>query len=209
MAKAREPRAFVNVRNVGFAKIETMDDEATTYAPALLTRGIKSISSESSSEVKVAYADGLEIETGRNNGTRSMSLVMHEFPTEVSALLFNQEPDENGVVAEKRNDTNSEVATWFVHERKDGTYKLYIFPRVAFNEPNLEAQQEEDDYEWTEETSEGMAMYRLNDEIRRFVYDSKTATGKVEDVLKLVFGDVYDIAEIYKSIEKKDLDPGV
>lgn len=200
---AQTPRAFVNVRNVGFAQIESMDETATKYKSAMLTRGVKSVSSESSSEPKVTYADGLEIESGRSNGSRTISLLMHEFSGEVRDYIFGDTPDEQGITAERRNQVTPEVAFWFVHERRDGTFKVYLFPRCIFNEPNLEANQEEDDYEWTEETSEGMAMYRLSDEVRRFVYDSRNATGTLNDLLVKVFGSDYEgIKDIENNILK-------
>lgn len=197
---ANAPKAFVNVRNVGFAKIEEANERGTEYGDALLTRGVKSVSSESSGEPKVAYADGMEIESGRSNGQRTISLLMHAFGPEVSELLFGQEPDEDGIVPELKNQTLTEVAFWFKHERKDGTFKLYGFPRVVFNEPNSEAQQEEDDYEWTEETSEGIAMFRLNDETRRFVYDSASENGSVEAFLRKLLGENYEIQEIVDNL---------
>lgn len=201
MAKhAKAPKAFVNVRNVGFAGIESMTDRQTKYAEALLTRGLKTISSESSGEPKVAYADGMEIESGRNNGQRTISLVMHAFGPEVRALLFGDEPDTDGVVAEKRNAVIPEVAFWFKHERKDGTFKLYGYPRVIFNEPAMEGSQEEDDYDWTEETSEGIAMWRLDDEARRFTYDSATDKGSVEAFLRKLLGPDYEITDIVANL---------
>lgn len=201
--KAQTPKAFVNVRNVGFAQIEKMDEEETTYKEALLTRGVKSVSSESSSEPKVAYADGLEIESGRSNGSRTISLLMHEFSGDVRDYIFGETPDEDGIVAEKRNAVTPEVAFWFVHERRDGTYKVYIFPRCVFNEPNLEGEQEEDDYDWTEETSEGIAMYRMSDEVRRYVYDSSSEKGSLQKLLEKVFGKNYEgLEEIAKNIDR-------
>lgn len=204
MAKVAEtPKAFVNVRNVGFAQIENMNEESTTYKQALLTRGVKSVSSESSSEPKVAYADGLEIESGRSNGSRTISLLMHEFSGEVRDYIFGDTPDSDGIVAEKRNAETPEVAFWFVHERKDGTYKVYLFPRCVFSEPNIEAVQEEDDYDWTEETSEGIAMYRTSDEVRRYVYDSRTEGGSLKKLLEKVFGASYEgLEDIAKNIDK-------
>lgn len=202
--QANKPKAFVNVRNVGFAKIDESSTEATTYGDSILTRGVKNVATESSGEIKVAYADGMEIESGKNNGQRTITLLMHAFSAEVREFLFADEPDENGVVAEKRGQVPNEVAFWFKHERSDGSYKLYGFPRVAFNEPNLEAAQEEDDYEYSEEESEGIAMWRLNDEVRRFTYDSAVDNGSVEEFLKRLLGDDYEVEDIVSNLTTTD-----
>lgn len=204
---AKTPKAFVNVRNVGFAKISEATDSETVYDDALLTRGVKNVATEGSGEIKVAYADGMEIESGRNNGQRTLTLLMHAFGTEVRELLFGDEPDENGVVAERRNQTLNEVAFWFKHERNDGSFKLYGFPRVLFNEPNLEAAQESDDYEYSEEESSGMAMWRQEDEVRRLTYDSSKENGSVEDFLKRLLGDEHEIEEIAANLKTSD-NPG-
>lgn len=200
---AKNPKSFVNVRRVGFAELEQNDESGFQYGDALLTRGVKSVASESSSEVKVNWADGMELESGRNNGERTITLLMAAFGQEVRELLFNQGADEDGVTREQLGDVNNEVAFWFVHERADRSYKLYIYPRCAFNEPNVDAQQEEEgDYEYSEEESEGIAMYRLADETRRFVYDSNNENGSLEKTLRAALGEDYDIEEIAKSIDR-------
>lgn len=170
--KASLPKSYINIKDLGFALLESEEDGTTKYSNVIQTRGLQEISVETGGELKSAYADGTIIESGNTDGEGSISLTMHAFPKEIRQLLFNEVYDENGVFKEIKGKQNNYVAVWFKRERRDGNYSLVGLTKVMFSDPAIEGATAEDEWEFSQEEVEGTAMHRLEDEVRKVMYQS-------------------------------------
>ncbi|MEB8306594.1 major tail protein [Staphylococcus xylosus] len=170
--KASLPKSYINIKDLGFALLETEEDGETKYTNLIQTRGLQEISVETGGELQNAYADGTIIESGNTDGEGSISLTMHAFPKEIRELLFNEVYDENGVFKEVKGKQNNSVAVWFKRERRDGHYTLVGLTKVMFSDPAIEGSTAEDEWEFSQEEVEGTAMHRLNDEVRKIMFQS-------------------------------------
>ncbi|MBO1213773.1 major tail protein [Staphylococcus nepalensis] len=170
--KASLPKSYINIKDLGFALLESEEDGTTKYSNVIQTRGLQEISVETGGELKNAYADGGIIESGNTDGEGTISLTMHAFPKEIRQLLFNEVYDENGVFKEVKGKQNNYVAVWFKRERRDGNYALVGLTKVMFADPAIEGSTAEDEWEFSQEEVEGTAMHRLNDETRKIMFQS-------------------------------------
>lgn len=64
------------------------------------------------------------------------------------------------------------MAVWFKRERRDGHYTLVGLTKVMFSDPAIEGSTAEDEWEFSQEEVEGTAMHRLNDEVRKIMFQS-------------------------------------
>lgn len=172
MEKAKTPKAFVNVKDVGFAVIDKDEQGEIKYKEPIQTRGLQEVGVETGGDVATAYADGMLIETANSDGEGSVSLQMHSFAQEIREVIFNEKPDEDGVYMEKAGKQNPYVAMWFTHERQDGSYKLIGLSKVMFQDPEIEGSTKEDSTEFGSEEAEGIALHRQYDKARKITADS-------------------------------------
>ncbi len=68
------------------------------------------------------------------------SLQMHAFPKEIRKIVFNEDYDEDGVYEEKQGKQNNYVAVWFRQERRDGTFRTVLLPKVMFTNPKIDGE---------------------------------------------------------------------
>lgn len=174
--QAQTPKAFVNVKDIGFAVLLQDENVSFTYDEPIQTKGLRTVGIEPGGELTNAYADGKIIESAKSDGESTVTLGLHSFPEEVREVIFNEQPDENGVYKEVAGKQNPYVAMWFTHERADGSYKLIGLTKVMFNDPAMEAATKEASIEFGEETAEGTALHREADEVRKVTADSRHET---------------------------------
>lgn len=190
---AKTPKSFINIKDLGFALLETDELDGTIkYSNVTQTRGLQEISVETGGEIVNAYADGSIIESGNTDGEGNISMTMHAFPQEIRELIFNEVYDENGVYAEKRGKQNNYVAVWFKRERKDGSYQQVGLTKVMFSDPSLEGKTAEEDWEFSSEESEGTAMHRVADGKRKILFDSARDGAKVDSFFQELLNGAYD-----------------
>lgn len=190
---AKTPKSFINIKDLGFALLETDELDGTIkYSNVTQTRGLQEISVETGGEIVNAYADGSIIESGNTDGEGKISMTMHAFPQEILELIFNEIYDENGVYAEKRGKQNNYVAVWFKRERKDGSYQQVGLTKVMFSDPSLEGKTAEEDWEFSSEESEGTAMHRVADGKRKILFDSARDGAKVDSFFQELLNGAYD-----------------
>lgn len=171
--QAKTPRAYVNIKDLGFALLTTDEPNEIKYDKVTQTRGLQEISLESGGEVVNAYADGGIIESGNTDGESSFNLTMHAFPKEIREIIFNEVYDEHGIYEEFKGKQNNYVAVWFKRERRDGSFQRIGLPKVMFSEPNIEGSTAESDWEFSQEEVEGTAMHRVFDDKRKIIFDSE------------------------------------
>lgn len=185
---AKTPKSFINVKDLGFALLETDEADGTVkYTNITQTRGLQEISVETGGEVVNAYADGGIIESGNTDGEGKISMTMHAFPQEIRQLIFNEVYNEHGVYAEKQGKQNNYVAVWFKRERKDGTFQRVGLTKVMFSDPQIEGKTSEEDWEFSSEESEGTAMHRIADGKRKILFDSAKEEADEKEFFKELF----------------------
>lgn len=119
--------------------------------------------------MKTAYADGGPIESGNTDGEGKISLQMHAFPKEIRKIVFNEEYDEYGVYKETQGKQNNYVAIWFRQERRDGTFRTVLLPKVMFTNPKIDGETAEKDWDFSSEEVEGEALFPLIDNKSQYV----------------------------------------
>lgn len=201
---ASTPKAYINVKDLGFAKL-TKEGEALVYENITKTRGLQEIGIETGGELKTAYADGGPIESGNTDGEGKISLKMHAFPKEIREIVFNEKYDENGVYEEQQGKQNNYVAVWFRQERRDGSFRTVLLPKVMFTDPKIEGETAEKDWEFSSEEVEGEALFPIlngKKPTRKYIYDSANDTVNAENpekgeaaFLKKVLGAAYEVTE--------------
>lgn len=197
---AKTPKSFINVKDLGFALLETVEADGTVkYTNITQTRGLQEISVETGGEVVNAYADGGIIESGNTDGEGKISMTMHAFPQEIRQLIFNEVYNEHGVYAEKQGKQNNYVAVWFKRERKDGTFQRVGLTKVMFSDPQIEGKTSEEDWEFSSEESEGTAMHRIADGKRKILFDSAKEEADEKEFFKELFSNE-------EGLEAKDLE---
>lgn len=197
---AKTPKSFINVKDLGFALLETDEADGTVkYTNITQTRGLQEISVETGGEVVNAYADGGIIESGNTDGEGKISMTMHAFPQEIRQLIFNEVYNEHGVYAEKQGKQNNYVAVWFKRERKDGTFQRVGLTKVMFSDPQIEGKTSEEDWEFSSEESEGTAMHRIADGKRKILFDSAKEEADEKEFFKELFSNE-------EGLEGKDLE---
>lgn len=197
---AKTPKSFINVKDLGFALLETDEADGTVkYTNITQTRGLQEISVETGGEVVNAYADGGIIESGNTDGEGKISMTMHAFPQEIRQLIFNEVYNEHGVYAEKQGKQNNYVAVWFKRERKDGTFQRVGLTKVMFSDPQIEGKTSEEDWEFSSEESEGTAMHRIADGKRKILFDSAKEEADEKEFFKEFFSNE-------EGLEAKDLE---
>ncbi|MCD9070481.1 Ig-like domain-containing protein [Staphylococcus chromogenes] len=197
---AKTPKSFINVKDLGFALLETDEADGTVkYTNITQTRGLQEISVETGGEVVNAYADGGIIESGNTDGEGKISMTMHAFPQEIRQLIFNEVYNEHGVYAEKQGKQNNYVAVWFKRERKDGTFQRVGLTKVMFSDPQIEGKTSEEDWEFSSEESEGTAMHRIADGKRKILFDSAKEEADEKEFFKELFSNE-------EGLEAKDLE---
>lgn len=197
---AKTPKSFINVKDLGFALLETDEADGTVkYTNITQTRGLQEISVETGGEVVNAYADGGIIESGNTDGEGKISMTMHAFPQEIRQLIFNEVYNEHGVYEEKQGKQNNYVAVWFKRERKDGTFQRVGLTKVMFSDPQIEGKTSEEDWEFSSEESEGTAMHRIADGKRKILFDSAKEEADEKEFFKELFSNE-------EGLEAKDLE---
>ncbi|PTE69865.1 phage tail protein [Staphylococcus devriesei] len=189
---AKTPKAFINIKDLGFALLDTDEPDAIKYSKVTQTRGLQEISVETGGEIVNAYADGTIIESGSTDGEGKVSMTMHAFPQEIRELIFNEVYGDDGVFEEEKGKQNRYVAVWFKRERRDGTYQMVGLTKVLFSDPNLEGKTAEEDWEFSSEETEGTAMHRINDGKRKILFDSARENAKETAFFEKLLKGAYD-----------------
>lgn len=174
--QAKTPKAYINIKDLGFAvlKEDEPGKDGIKYEKVTQTRGLQEIGIETGGELVNAYADGGIIESGNTDGESTINLTMHAFPQEIRSIIFNEIYDDKGIYEEVRGKQNNYVAVWFKRERRDGSFQRIGLTKVMFSEPNIDGSSAEDNWEFSQEESEGTAMHRIGDDKRKIIFDSKT-----------------------------------
>ncbi|WP_392387165.1 major tail protein, partial [Staphylococcus haemolyticus] len=73
---AKTPKAFINIKDLGFALLDTDEQDNVKYTNVTQTRGLQEISVETGGETVNAYADGTIIESGTTDGEGKISMTM-------------------------------------------------------------------------------------------------------------------------------------
>ncbi|TDL96684.1 phage tail protein [Macrococcus brunensis] len=191
-AQAKTPKAYINVKDLGFAVVSADELTGTTYTKVTQTRGLQKIGVETGGELKEAYADGLIIEAGNTDGKGKITMTMHAFPAEIREIIFNEKADEKGIVSEVAGQQNNYVAVWFKRERRDGTYQLTGLTKVMFSNPKIEGETAKADWDFSSEDTDGTAMHRQSDRKRKITWDSATALGTEDDFFTELLKGAYE-----------------
>lgn len=198
--QAKVPKAFINVRDIGFALLTADEVTGTTYTKVTQTRGLQKISVETGGELKEAYADGTIIEAGNTDGDGKVGVTMHAFPQEIRELIFNEVADDKGIYSEVSGKQNNYVAMWFKRERRDGTYQIIGLPKVMFSDPKLEGETKKNDWDFSSEESEGKAMHRISDRKRKLIWDSALTAGTEADFFTELLKGAYVAADPLQTV---------
>ncbi|MCS4486385.1 major tail protein [Staphylococcus americanisciuri] len=186
---AKTPKAYINIKDLGFALLKQDDPDGTIkYEKITQTRGLQEISVETGGEVQNAYADGSIIESGNTDGEGKIGMTMHAFPKEIRELIFNEIYDEKGVYSEEQGKQNNYVAVWFKRERRDGTFQRVGLTKVMFSDPQIEGKTAEENWEFSSEESEGVAMHRIADGKRKIMFDSSLDGADENEFFKRLLG---------------------
>ncbi|UXU85226.1 phage tail protein [Mammaliicoccus sciuri] len=196
--QAKTPKAYINVKDLGFAVLTADEpgENGIKYEKVTQTRGLQEIGVETGGEIVNAYADGGIIESGNTDGESSINLTMHAFPQEIRTLIFNEIYDEKGIYEEKKGKQNNYVAVWFKRERRDGSFQRVGLAKVMFSEPNLDGKSAEDNWEFSQEESEGTAMHRIGDDVRKIIFDSKTKDEDEAEFFKRLLKGAYTSEDV-------------
>ncbi|WP_213810608.1 hypothetical protein [Jeotgalicoccus sp. WY2] len=76
--KAKTPKAYINVTELGFALIESEESGVITYGTPIQTRGLKTVGLPAGGDITVAWADGSPIESAVGDGEPTLTLGLHE-----------------------------------------------------------------------------------------------------------------------------------
>lgn len=107
----------------------------------------------------------------------------------------------DGVYEEKQGKQNNYVAVWFRQERRDGTFRTVLLPKVMFTNPKIDGETAEKDWDFSSEEVEGEALFPLVDNkksVRKYIFDSANMTNHGGDgekgeeaFLKKILGEEY------------------
>lgn len=173
IAQAKTPRAYINIKDLGFAVLTSDEVGNIKYDKVTQTRGLQEVSLETGGDIVNAYADGGIIESGNTDGEGKLNLTMHAFPQEIREIIFNEVYDEDGIYEEKQGKQNNYVAVWFKRERRDGSFQRVGLTKVMFTDPKMEGKTAEEKWEFSQEEVEGTPMHRIGDGKRKIIFDSK------------------------------------
>lgn len=170
--KAETPKAYINIKDLGFALITEEDGTKVTYGEQIQTRGLKTVGLPAGGEVSVAFADGAPIESAVGDGEPTLTFGLHQLSPEIEELIFNHVFDQDGISEEEWGHQPNDVAVWFKSERKDGSYRWTGFKKVTFSPPAEERAAKEGSIEWGELSIEGRVMKVDGSEAKKVVADS-------------------------------------
>lgn len=173
IAQAKTPRAYINIKDLGFAVLTSDEVGNIKYDKVTQTRGLQEVSLETGGDIVNAYADGGIIESGNTDGEGKLNLTMHAFPQEIREIIFNEVYDEDGIYEELQGKQNNYVAVWFKRERRDGSFQRVGLTKVMFTDPKMEGKTAEEKWEFSQEEVEGTPMHRIGDGKRKIIFDSK------------------------------------
>lgn len=197
MKQAKTPKAYINVKDLGFAPIDEENETGLTYGTPIQTRGLKTIGLPEPGEIAVAWADGSPIESAVGDGEPTLTLGLHQLSPEIEEMIFNQTFDEDGIAEEKWGHQPTPVAVWFKRERKDGTYRWHGFKKVLFSPPAEESAAKEGTIEYGEMSIEGRVMKAEGSETKHTKADSSKAGEEFSDdkFFTRLLGDSYTPVE--------------
>lgn len=172
MKQATTPKAFINVKDLGFAPIESETGGTVTFGEPIQTRGLKSVGLPTGGDITLAWADGSPIESAVGEGEPTLTLGLHQLPIEVEEMIFNTAFDTDGIAVEEWGAQPKPVAVWFKRERKDGSYTLHGFPKVLFSRPAEETTAKEGSVEFGQMSIEGRIMRPEDSNVKHIKADS-------------------------------------
>lgn len=175
MEQAKTPKAYINIKDLGFAPIETEEAGTITYGSPVQTRGLKTVGLPAGGEITVAWADGSPIESAVGDGEPTLTFGLHQLSEEIEEMIFNQTFDADGISEEEWGHQPQPVAVWFKSERKDGSYRWTGFKKVLFAPPEEERAAKEGSIEFGEYSIEGRIMKAEGSEAKKVVADSARA----------------------------------
>ncbi|UXR83227.1 major tail protein [Staphylococcus sp. IVB6214] len=203
---AKTPKAYINIKDLGFALLKQDEPDGTIkYEKITQTRGLQEISVETGGEVQNAYADGGIIESGNTDGEGKISMTMHAFPKEIRELIFNEIYDEKGVYSEEQGKQNNYVAVWFKRERRDGTFQRVGLTKVMFSDPQVEGKTAEENWEFSSEESEGVAMHRIADGKRKIMFDSALEGADEKEFFKRLLGNENGLDQVEEASDTEEV----
>lgn len=173
MEQAQTPKQYINIKDLGFAPIESEDGSSVTYGTAIQTRGLKTVGLPAGGEITVAWADGSPIESAVGDGEPTLTLGLHQLSPEIEEMMFGVTFDADGVAEENWGHQPKPVAVWFKSERKDGTYRWVGFKKVLFAPPEEERASKEGTIEFGEYSIEGRIMRVDGSDAKKVMADSK------------------------------------
>jgi phi13 family phage major tail protein len=193
MEKAKTPKAYINIQDLGFAPITDEGEGTVTYGTPIQTRGLKTVGLPAGGEIVVAWADGAPIESAVGDGEPTLTFGLHQLSPEIEEMIFNQVFDADGISEEEWGHQPTPVAVWFKSQRQDGTYRWTGFKKVLFAPPEEERAAREGTPEYGEYSIEGRVMKVEGSEAKKVVADSARATEDFSDDKFFVrlLGDAY------------------
>lgn len=195
MEQAKTPKAYINIKDLGFAPIETEEAGTITYGLPVQTRGLKTVGLPAGGEITVAWADGSPIESAVGDGEPTLTFGLHQLSEEIEEMIFNQTFDAEGISEEEWGHQPQPVAVWFKSERKDGSYRWTGFKKVLFAPPEEERAAKEGTIEFGEYSIEGRIMKAEGSEAKKVIADSArvgdTGTFSDDTFFTRLLGDSY------------------
>ncbi|MET1422489.1 major tail protein, partial [Staphylococcus aureus] len=90
---------------------------------------------------------------------------------------------------------------WFRQERRDGTFRTVLLPKVMFTNPKIDGETAEKDWDFSSEEVEGEALFPLVENkksVRKYIFDTANMTNHDGDgekgeeaFLKKILGEEY------------------
>ncbi|GAB3061864.1 major tail protein [Salinicoccus sesuvii] len=195
MEQAKTPKAYINIKDLGFAPITGEDGTTVTYGSPIQTRGMKTVGLPAGGEIAVAWADGAPIESAVGDGEPSLTFGLHELSPEIEKMIFNVTFDQDGIAEEKWGHQPTPVAVWFKSERLDGTYRWTGFKKVLFAPPEEERSAKEGTIEFGDKSIEGRIMKVDGSDAKKVMADSRevgeTGTFNDDTFFQRLLGDAY------------------
>ncbi|WP_411842171.1 major tail protein [Salinicoccus sp. HZC-1] len=173
MEQAKTPKAYINIKDLGFAPIATEDGGTATYGAPIQTRGLKTVGLPAGGEITVAWADGAPIESAVGDGEPTLTLGLHQLSPEIEEMIFDKTFDASGISEENWGHQPKPVAVWFKSERKDGSYRWTGFKKVLFAPPEEERAAKEGEIEFGEYSIEGRIMKVEGSEAKKIMADTR------------------------------------
>lgn len=190
MMVGKENKVKYNLKNAHYALIESMTENAVTYANPVALPGAVSISLDANGEPENFYADGIAYYVINNNmgydGDLELALIPESFRTDI----LKEKMDSKGVLIENADVELGSFALLFEFDG-DQRHIRHVLYNCSASRPNIEGKTNEDTKEVQTEKLSIKATPLSNGIVK-----SKTSTGTDSEVYANWYKSVYLSTEV-------------